>query len=224
MGLVGLGVMAAILGAVGAEDVPRYVTERQREAMGCGAHSVAAHGSPTGGHWLPAMERRCAGVWSATTSGSLGVSASLAADGATASRIAEMILRLEPGTDRELVYEIAQSIARRSRNAGIRAELLCAVIANESRFDPNARSRTGDHGLCQLHGRPIYGIDENIKAGAAHLAGAIRTQGSEERGLAAYNGGPRGPGMGVCRAYARDVLGKAGAASGAPTGHGGGEF
>lgn len=208
VGVVIVGTMAVILGAVGAEDVPRYVTERQREAMGgwsTSALTVEGRGSSP-----CSMESASVSGVARPSVPTDRVATALLSDGETAARISEMILRLEPGVDRERVYEIAQSVARRSRNAGVRAELLCAVIAKESGFNPNARSGTGDHGLCQLHGRPIYGIDANIEAGAGHLAGCIAAQGSEERGLAEYNGGPRGPGMGVCRAYARDVLGKAG--------------
>ncbi|NLH78834.1 MAG: lytic transglycosylase domain-containing protein [Acidobacteria bacterium] len=116
--------------------------------------------------------------------------------------MARRIRELEPGCPDTTRYRIAQSVARWSRNAGLSWQVVTALIHRESRFDPQARSRTGDHGLCQLHGRPIYDIDANVRAGCAHLKGCLDAAGGDMRdALGHYNGGSR-----CVLSYADEVL------------------
>jgi len=97
-------------------------------------------------------------------------------------------------------------VARWSRNCGLPWQVVVALIYHESGFNPLARSATNDHGLCQLHGRPIYDIGENVRAGCAHLAGCVAGSGSMRSALATYNGGPGGRNAGRCLAYADAII------------------
>jgi len=205
-GLVHTLCACAILG-VGAENAsagraePGYVTAKMTGRLEAQVGPTeATRPAPE-----PAAETPPTPVMPRTTSDQ--VSDLLYRDALTAARVARMVETLEPGTPREHIYEIAQSVARWTRVYSVRAELLIALIDHESRFDPMARSATNDHGLCQLHGRPIYGIDANVQAGVAHFAGNLASAcGDEFRALCEYNGGPGGVGYSTCQAYARGIL------------------
>ena len=129
-------------------------------------------------------------------------------DAETAVRLVPRMLELAPDIDEGLAYDTALAVARSCRNKGVRPELFLALIKVESDYDPNCRSATNDHGLSQLHARPVYDVQDNIAAGVAELAEAIEAEGSERAGLARYNGGPRKPG--VSWGYADRVLALAG--------------
>ena len=189
-----------------ANDLSRsYVTVRMQEGKEVGNASTELR--PLGEDAPPATEAP------SPTPPSDATGAALSADLATMAGIAPWIAQHAPGSA-EARYDssmrIAWAVARWSRNNGIRPELVTALIYHESRFSPTAKSPTGDHGLMQLHGRPIYDVDANVRAGCAHLAGNLKAaQGDEFRALCFYNGGPRGPGYGQCQRYARRVLGTA---------------
>ncbi len=82
--------------------------------------------------------------------------------------------------------------------------LIMAVIREESRFDPRARSWAGARGLMQIMPRTgrflarqtnvrqysLYNVETNIKFGAYYLAQLIRQFNSYSYALASYNGGP----------------------------------
>jgi soluble lytic murein transglycosylase-like protein len=80
----------------------------------------------------------------------------------------------------------------------ISPELLEAVIWQESRWHPEARSRAGAIGLAQLMPRTARDLGVNPLDPAANLAGGARYlrqqldrfDGDIERALAAYNAGP----------------------------------
>jgi soluble lytic murein transglycosylase-like protein len=85
-----------------------------------------------------------------------------------------------------------------ARRAKVQPALLCAVIAVESAFDPNAISIKGAQGLMQL--RPgtarRYGVQrpfdpaENLRGGARYLGDLLNRYGNDmELALAAYNAG-----------------------------------
>jgi soluble lytic murein transglycosylase len=84
--------------------------------------------------------------------------------------------------------------------------LVAAVIYQESKFDPNARSDSGALGLMQLLPETAKGIaartggsqfrvgdlrnpEINVRYGSWYLRHLLDKYGSEEKALAAYNGG-----------------------------------
>lgn len=90
-------------------------------------------------------------------------------------------------------------IVAHSRDQGIRAELVRAVIHAESAYDPWARSFKGAMGLMQIMPATArdYGVlnpydpAENIRAGVRYLRRLLdRYDDNEELALAAYNAGP----------------------------------
>jgi hypothetical protein len=90
-------------------------------------------------------------------------------------------------------------ISEHSKNHGIRADLVRAVVQVESAFDPRAKSPKGALGLMQLMPSTarLYSVmdafnpAENIRGGVAYLRSLLdRYQNNEELALAAYNAGP----------------------------------
>jgi soluble lytic murein transglycosylase-like protein len=90
-------------------------------------------------------------------------------------------------------------ISEHSREQGVRADLVRAVMQVESGFNPNALSPKGAMGLMQLMPSTArqFGVKnpfnpiENVHAGVAYLRELLdRYQNNEELALAAYNAGP----------------------------------
>lgn len=88
-------------------------------------------------------------------------------------------------------------INRAAQDAGLDPRLLAAMVWQESRFQPDAVSKSGALGLAQLMPGTAEGLDvnprdpvENLQGGARYLAWTIEEFGSIELGLAAYNAGP----------------------------------
>ncbi len=91
----------------------------------------------------------------------------------------------------------AAEIEQAARDAGLDPRLLAAMVWQESRFQPDAVSRSGALGLAQLMPGTAAGLDvdprdpvQNLQGGARYLAWTIEEFGSIELGLAAYNAGP----------------------------------
>lgn len=90
-------------------------------------------------------------------------------------------------------------IAEHSRNNGVRADLVRAVVQVESAFNPFATSPKGAMGLMQLMPATMrqfgvtnaYNPEQNVRAGVAYLRELLdRYRNNEELALAAYNAGP----------------------------------
>jgi soluble lytic murein transglycosylase len=99
-----------------------------------------------------------------------------------------------------------QYVRAHARNYGIDPALLAAVIYQESKFDPHARSDSGAIGLMQLRPATAHGIalrtggsafrtsdlenpEINIRYGSWYLQHLFRKYGDERLVLAAYNAG-----------------------------------
>jgi soluble lytic murein transglycosylase len=107
------------------------------------------------------------------------------------------VSRKAPTPETAKSYDLA--IRRASRQHGVSAALVKAVIAAESGFDPLAESRRGARGLMQLMPATAdqLGVDDaydpwqNIDGGTRYLCEMIdRFPGELELALAAYNAGP----------------------------------
>jgi soluble lytic murein transglycosylase len=119
-----------------------------------------------------------------------------------------------------------------ARNYGLDPALLAAVIYQESKFRPAARSKSGAIGLMQLQPRTAQGIalrtggtrfriddlydpELNVRYGSWYLRHLLQKYGDERTALAAYNAGQRNvdgwqaAGSGIAfaetRAYVRRV-------------------
>lgn len=98
--------------------------------------------------------------------------------------------------------------------------LLAAVVSVETDWDPSAVGAYGELGLMQilpstgLFLARMSGLDQydlrdsatSLDLGARYLSVLLNRYGSEERALAAYNGGPRAVASAGTNAYARKVL------------------
>lgn len=111
--------------------------------------------------------------------------------------------REKPKDVSKILYEkrrgnYARLIEEVARDEGVDSELLRAVVATESNYDPNAISRKGALGLMQLMPETARGLGvtdpfhpaENLGGGARHLRRLIdKYQGELPLVLAAYNAG-----------------------------------
>jgi soluble lytic murein transglycosylase len=114
----------------------------------------------------------------------------------------------EPSWYYRLRYPLAyESIVRgHAENYRLEAALLAAVIYQESKFDPDARSDAGAVGLMQLRPETARGIalrtggsrfrvddltnpEINVRYGSWYLRHLIDKYGDEETALAAFNAG-----------------------------------
>jgi len=95
-------------------------------------------------------------------------------------------------------HPFAATVRRAANDTGLAADLLHAVIATESGYDPRARSPKGAMGLMQLMpgtARDLgvvdpYDPEENIFGGARYLRTLWDRFGDLTLALAAYNAGP----------------------------------
>ena len=94
-----------------------------------------------------------------------------------------------------------KSVHREALRAGLRPELVLAVIETESNFDRFAISSAGARGLMQIMpfwleqiGRPddnLFDIDTNLRYGCTILRYYLNEEkGDRRRALARYNGSP----------------------------------
>ncbi len=109
---------------------------------------------------------------------------------------------------------VAIANVREAEANGVDPLLVVAVIRTESAFDAYAVSGVGAMGLMQMmpttgsflatqrgttlrHRQTLFDAELNVELGTAYLASLLRTFGTTEAALLAYNGGP---------SYARRVL------------------
>jgi soluble lytic murein transglycosylase-like protein len=101
--------------------------------------------------------------------------------------------RLEEKPPREVLAHADAMAAK----YGVPPTLFRSLIAQESRWNPNAKSHAGNFGYAQL-GEPTareLGVDrtdwrQNIEGGARYLAQQKKAFGRWDHALAAYNAGP----------------------------------
>ena len=127
-----------------------------------------------------------------------------------------------------LRYPLAYSsiIRGHARNYDLDPALIAAVIYQESKFDTEARSDAGAIGLMQLQPdtargiatrtggsqfrvKDLYDPEINVRYGSWYLRHLLNKYGTEDRALAAYNGGQGNVDRGIVypetRAYVRRV-------------------
>jgi len=101
-----------------------------------------------------------------------------------------------------------QIVRGHARNYDLDPALLAAVIYQESKFDPRAKSESGAIGLMQLlpstahgialhtggtgfHTEDLWNPEINVRYGAFYLRRLLNKYGDEHTALAAYNAGQR---------------------------------
>lgn len=93
---------------------------------------------------------------------------------------------------------IKSKISEIAAEAGLDPALFDALVAQESGYNPAARSHAGAMGLTQLMPDTAkslgvsdpYDPEQNLRAGARYLSGLMKRFQSPELALAAYNAGP----------------------------------
>ena len=108
--------------------------------------------------------------------------------------------------DYSMVIHVVEAADNASKVFDLPRELILAVIATESSFNPLATSPVGAQGLMQIHHTsgltPTYDIHENVMVASGFLKGLIERKGVEGA-LSHYNAGYKGN-----RKYVKKVLAK----------------
>lgn len=109
-----------------------------------------------------------------------------------APRTVQKAREVEQGIDlRRLITQVAHE-------SGVGADLIAAIAAAESRFDPTARSPKGAQGLMQLMPatarrfgvKDVWNVEDNLRGGAAYLRWLLDLFGGDvSLAVAAYNAG-----------------------------------
>lgn len=87
-------------------------------------------------------------------------------------------------------------IIKYANKYGLEPNMIKAIIATESSFNPNAKSATNDYGLMQLNAKyngVVLDVDENIDKGCKIYSDALKAfNGDKTKALIAYNQGITG--------------------------------
>lgn len=106
----------------------------------------------------------------------------------------------KPKPSSKTITRIVDSVYEQSRKHNLDPYLILSVMHRESRFNPNARSKAGAHGLMQvmtkvhkdkLKGRSPFNIEVNIEVGSKILADCVRSRSTRAGALQCYSGGAR---------------------------------
>lgn len=101
--------------------------------------------------------------------------------------------------DESVKRRIANAVRKASNTYGVDANLILAVMKQESNFNPNVTSKSGARGLMQIMPKNLsylgvkdaYNIEDNINGGTKLLKEYLdKYNGNVEMALMAYNGGP----------------------------------
>lgn len=112
--------------------------------------------------------------------------------------------------DVPLSAELQAALLTICEEAGVDPLLALGLIQTESNFQPDAVSKSGDYGLCQLNHNyfdPNMTPEENLRAGIGYLGNLLEKHRTTEAALTAYHVGHDDG----TRSYAAVVLGHAAA-------------
>jgi len=95
---------------------------------------------------------------------------------------------------------VIAAIKKHARSAGLSFDQAAALAYGESRFDPRAKSHTGDFGLFQIHAGPggpaphltpeqLLDPETNASVALPHFARLLKKYGKSETAIAAWNRG-----------------------------------
>jgi len=112
--------------------------------------------------------------------------------------LAARIQRVNGDISADTATRIATCVMEKCRQHGVDSNLVFALMAQESRFDPRAVSPVGARGLGQLMPataaglgvRDSFDIEQNVDGTVRYLKDMMRIFGSPRMALAAYNAGP----------------------------------
>lgn len=109
----------------------------------------------------------------------------------------DVCMQYTPFVKKQSKYPYEEQIERIARKHKVNPELIAAIIKQESKFNPDARSKKGAIGLMQLMPKTAawlsvnpHNTEENLEGGIRYLTQQLKKYKSVKLALAAYNAGP----------------------------------